>query len=117
MKEITIANLKSRPIIDQTGTFGCNATKVISDYLKPSCINQFFINDTLKTPNMSSSIPPLQGAKEDVSYDVDKRSNQLHYLTNLHSKKVDTNLFEIDFQKIIGNLSVTFKWSKPKTIL
>ena len=35
-KEITVANLKFRPIIDQTGTFWYNATKVISDYLRPS---------------------------------------------------------------------------------
>ena len=33
LEDITIVNLKFRPIIDQAGTFTYNAAKVISDYL------------------------------------------------------------------------------------
>ena len=36
LEDITVANLKFRPIIDQTGTLMYNAAKVISDYLRPS---------------------------------------------------------------------------------
>ena len=72
-KEITVANLKFRPIIDQTGTFWYNATKVISDYLRPSQKNQFCISYMLKIPNMLSSIQPLQGAKN-VSYYAESMS-------------------------------------------
>ena len=32
LEDITVANLKFRPIIDQTGTFTYNAAKVISNY-------------------------------------------------------------------------------------
>ena len=32
LEDITVANLKFRPIIDQTGTFTYNAPKVISNY-------------------------------------------------------------------------------------
>ena len=33
LEDITVANLKFRPIIDQTGTFTYNVAKVILDYL------------------------------------------------------------------------------------
>ena len=48
LEDITVANLKFRPIIDQTGTFTHNAAKVISDYLRPLCKNEYSINDTQK---------------------------------------------------------------------
>ena len=35
LEDITIANLKFRPIIDQTGTLTYNAAKAITDYLRP----------------------------------------------------------------------------------
>ena len=87
LEDITVANLKFRPIIDQTGTFTCNVAKVISDYLRPLCKNDYSINDTQKFPSMLSSIPPLQNHEEDVSYDVeslftkysDTRNNQLYH--------------------------------------
>ena len=66
LEDITLANLKFEPIIDQTGTFTYNA-----DYLGPSCKNEYSFNDTQKFPNMLSSIPPLQDDEEDVSYDVE----------------------------------------------
>ena len=68
LKDITVANLKFRPIIDRAGTFTCNAAKVISDYLRLVCKNEYSINDTQKCPSMLSSIPPLQDDEEDVSY-------------------------------------------------
>ena len=45
--------------------------KVILDYLRPLCKNEYSINDTQKFPSMLSSIPPLQDDEEDVSYDVE----------------------------------------------
>ena len=35
IKDINIEELKFRPIIDQTGTFTYNCSKVIAEYLKP----------------------------------------------------------------------------------
>ena len=35
LDDITVVNLKFRPIIDQAGTFTYNTAKVISDYLRP----------------------------------------------------------------------------------
>ena len=71
LEDITVANLKFRPIIDQTGTLTYNSAKVISGYLRPLCKNQYSINDAQKFPSMLSSIPPLQDDEEDVSYDVE----------------------------------------------
>ena len=61
LEDITVANLKFRPIIDQTGTLTYNAAKVISDYLRPLCKNEYSINDTQKFPSVLFSIPPLKG--------------------------------------------------------
>ena len=47
LEDITVAKLKFSPITDQTETLTYNATKVISDYLRPLCKNEYSINDTL----------------------------------------------------------------------
>ena len=70
LEDITVTNLKFRSIIDQTGTFTYNAAKVISDYLRPLCKNEYSINDTQKFPSLLSSISSLQDDEEDVSYDA-----------------------------------------------
>ena len=69
LEDITVANLKFRTIIDQTGMLTYNVSKVISNYLRPLCKNEYSINDTQKFPSMLSSIPPLQDDEEDVSYE------------------------------------------------
>ena len=73
-KEITVANLKFRPIIDQTIIFTCNAANhwnaENADYLRPLCKNQHSISDTPKFPQTLSSISSFQD-DEDVSYDVE----------------------------------------------
>ena len=46
LEDITVANLKFWPIIDQTETFTYIAAKFISDYLRPLCKNEYSINDT-----------------------------------------------------------------------
>ena len=45
--------------------------KVVSDYLRPLCKNEYSTNDTQKFPSMLSSIPLLQDDEEDLSYDVE----------------------------------------------
>ena len=49
---VNINDLKFRPIIGQAGTMTYYAAKVISDYLKPSCKNNYAINDTFSFANM-----------------------------------------------------------------
>ena len=94
LEDIIAANLKFRPIIEQTGKFTYNAAKFISDYLRPFCKNEYSINDTQKFPSMLSSILPLQVDEEYVLYYKmsshyiqisNRRNNQLHYWTNLCS--------------------------------
>ena len=46
LEDITVANLKFWPTIDQTGTFTYNVAKIIWDYLRPLCKNEYSINDT-----------------------------------------------------------------------
>ena len=69
--DITINQLKFRPIIDQTGTYTYNAAQVISQYLKPLCKNEFTIEDTQSFSKTIRDLPPLEDEEEDVSYDVE----------------------------------------------
>ena len=48
LENITIANLKFQPIIFQDEAFTYNAAKVISDYLRHLCGNEYSINDSQK---------------------------------------------------------------------
>ena len=47
LEEINVDQLKLHPIIDQTGTYIYNASKVIVKYLKTLAKNEFAISDTL----------------------------------------------------------------------
>ena len=68
--EITIDNLKLRPIIDQTNCHTYNTAKIISDYLRPLAVNEYVISDTLTFPDIIKNdvLPPDE---EYVSYDVE----------------------------------------------
>ena len=68
--EITIENLKLRPIIDQSGTMTYNTSKYIADYLKPLANNDFIIKDTQQFPSLIKNFT-LKKDEETVSYDVD----------------------------------------------
>ena len=64
ISEITVDNLKFRPIIAQTGTYTYNAAKIISKYLKPLYnSNEYIINSTLDFPDMIQNL-----AKEGQMY-------------------------------------------------
>ena len=93
--DITVVYLKFRPIIDQTGTFMYNAAKVMSDYLRSLCKNEYSINDTQKFPIMLSSIPLLQDDKEDVSYDVES------LFTNIPIQETINSIIEQIYKKFI----------------
>ena len=70
LKNINVDNLKLRPIIDQTGTYIYNASKVVAKYLKTLAKNQFTIIDTLSLPSSSKSAVNYD-EYEDVFYDVE----------------------------------------------
>ena len=53
----------------QTGTYTYNAAQVISNYLKPLCINEYNIKDTLQLPQLLKDLPPLKDHEEYISYD------------------------------------------------
>ena len=121
LEDIIVANLKFQPIIDQTGTFTYNAAKVISDYLRPLCKNEYSINDTQKFPSMLSSIPPLQDDEEDVSYDVESLftnipiEETINYITEqiyVH-KKLMPIYSKLIFRRLLIKLAIecTFKFN------
>ena len=70
LDEINVDNLKFRPIISQIGTYTYNAAKVIAEYLKPLCSNQYKISDTQEFASLIKDQPPLNDDEEYVSYDV-----------------------------------------------
>ena len=62
--------MKFRPIIDQTGTYIYDASKVVAAFLKPLARNEFTISDTLAFPELLKNIENSDDY-EDVSYDVE----------------------------------------------
>ena len=71
LDDINVDNLKFRPIISQIGTYTYNAGKVIVEYLKPLCSNQYKISDTQEFASLIKDQPPINDDEEYVSYDVD----------------------------------------------
>ena len=71
LDDITVDNLKFRPIISQIETYTYNASRVIPQYLKPLCENEYKINDAQKFASMIKNQTPLSSDEELVSYDVD----------------------------------------------
>ena len=71
MSDITVGNLKLRPIIDQCNTYTSSAAKVLSKYLKPLQDEEYMLNDTLKFPELIKKSPPKGLDERDVSYDVE----------------------------------------------
>ena len=70
ISDITLEQLKLRPIIDQTGTYIYKASKVVAKYLGPLAKNEYTIRDTLSFPDLLKSVPSDDNY-EDVSYDVE----------------------------------------------
>ena len=68
--DITVENLKLRPIMDQSGTMVYNASQIIAEYIRPLNDSKYIINDTLKFPNILSE-NKLKNDEEDISYDVE----------------------------------------------
>ena len=70
ISDITLEQLKLRPIIDQTGTYIYKNSKVVAKYLGPLAKNEYTIRDTLSFPDLLKSVPSDDNY-EDVSYDVE----------------------------------------------
>ena len=70
ISDITLEQLKLRPIIDQTGTYIYKASKVVAKYLGPLAKNEYTIRDTLSFPDLLKSVPSDDNY-EDVSYHVE----------------------------------------------
>ena len=70
-KIISVVNLKFRPIISHIGTNIYNAVKVIAEYLKPLCSNQYKIPDTQEFASLVKDQSSLHDDEEYVSYDID----------------------------------------------
>ena len=70
LEEINIDQLKLRPIVDQTGTYIYNASKVKAKYLKQLAKNEFTKSDILTFPELVKDVSN-SNEYEDISYDVE----------------------------------------------
>ena len=71
ISDITLEQLKLRPIIDQTGTYIYKASEVVAKYLGPLAKNEYTIRDTLSFPDLLKSLPSDDNY-QDVSYDLER---------------------------------------------
>ena len=67
---INVEDSKLRPIIEQTGTYIYEASKVVAQFLKPLARNEFTISDTSAFSDLLKNIKNSDDY-EDVSYDVE----------------------------------------------
>ena len=68
IEDITLENLKSRPIIAQSGTYTYNAAQIVADYLKPLYSdNDYITRNTQEFPKLIQQEDPLLSNEEDVS--------------------------------------------------
>ena len=70
IEDISLGSLKLRPIIEQTGTYIYNASKVVAKYLSSLSKNGFLITDTLSFPELLKN-SSNGGSYEDVFYNVE----------------------------------------------
>ena len=68
--DITLEQLKLRPIIHQTGTYIYKASKVVAKYFGLLAKNEYTIRDTLSFPDLLKSVPSDDNYGDD-SYDVE----------------------------------------------
>ena len=94
-EEMTVENVKLRPIIDQTGTHTHAAAKIISKYLQPLAKNDFIIEDSLKFPGILKETPTTNEL-EDVSYDAESLFTSIPV-----NETIDFIIDEIYTRKII----------------
>ena len=71
INDISLDQLKFQPIMDRTGTYTYNAAQVIFNYLKPLCINEYSIKDTLQFSQLLKDLSALKDDEEYVSYDIE----------------------------------------------
>jgi hypothetical protein len=69
-EQITVENLKLRPIMDQSGTMMYTAAQIVADYIKPLNDSKYIIKDTLTFPSILAE-NEIQEDEEDISYDVE----------------------------------------------
>ena len=69
-EDITVENLKLRPIMDQSGTMVYTASQILAEYLGPLNDSKYIIKDTLKFPSILEE-NRLEQDEEDISYDVE----------------------------------------------
>ena len=75
------------------------AARVICQYLKPLCKNEFTTEDTQLFSKKIRDFPPLENEEEDVSYDVES------LFTNIPLKEtVNYILDHIDIHKILPQI-------------
>ena len=70
IENINVKDLKLSPIIDQTGTYIYDASKVVAEFLKRLARNKFTISNTLAFPELLKNIENSDDY-EDVSYDAE----------------------------------------------
>ena len=58
MNDVTVDNVKLKPIIDQSNTYTSSAVQVLSKYLKPLQDEEYMLNDTLKFQELIKRLPP-----------------------------------------------------------
>ena len=118
LDQITIENLKFRPIISQLGICTYNKAKFIAKYLKPLYRNEYKIDDTQSFPSMLKKQTPLSLDKKYRSYDVESLftniavDETISYIINeiYQENKLLQICSKIIFRRLLYKLTVEFSF-------
>ena len=113
LHNITLDNLKFCPTISQIGAYTCDALRVIWQYLKPLCENEYKINDTQTFATMIKNQTPLSPDEQYVSYDADSSFTNIPVQETIkriiyqiyNEKKVPKSCSKTIFKRLMYNLT------------
>ena len=113
LHNITLDNLKFCPTISQIGAYTYDALRVIWQYLKPLCENEYKINDTQTFATMIKNQTPLSPDEQYVSYDVDSSFTNIPVQETIkriiyqiyNEKKVPKSCSKTIFKRLMYNLT------------
>ena len=113
LHNITLDNLKFCPTISQIGAYTYDALRVIWQYLKPLCENEYKINDTQTFATMIKNQTPLSPDEQYVSYDADSSFTNIPVQETIkriiyqiyNEKKVPKSCSKTIFKRLMYNLT------------
>ena len=118
-------NVKFRPIIAQSGTYTCNATQGIANYLKQLCSNnEYIIRNTQEFAKLIRRQDPLKYNEQYVSYNMESLFNNVpvhetieHIINEIYvENKLPKFCSKLIFKRLLFKLTTEYFYFQLKVL-